>query len=213
MNQDKILNSAFSTAADEVVPVTTDASILQEDSNGQSYTRILNNTMKSHPCQCENNLTQDSPLFHTIINRDPRTRPLLSSGANIDMMTKIFTDLFLHKRSDDADPELKAKSRQGIIDRLSHYTLETTSQEFFAKTSTGKVIKGINIVGVIPGKNRGKPGDEIVLVGARYDSDQGRGFTFTLSLSLSLPLGPLLILHRITDGGQVSSLSTRHSDS
>lgn len=171
INQDKILNSAPASNDDEVVPVTTTATVVQEDPNSQAYTRILNFTMKSHPCHYGNNLTQDSTLLHTIINRDPRTRPLLSSGANVDMITKIFNDLFLHKRSDDADPDLKAKSRQGIIDRLSHYTLETTSQEFFAKTSNGKVIKGINIVGVIPGKNRGKPGDEIVLVGAHYDTD------------------------------------------
>src|SRR4029077_11040815 len=37
--------------------------------------------------------------------------------------------------------------------------------------SEGSIIRGVNIIGVIPGKNRNKPGDEIVLIGAHYDSD------------------------------------------
>ena len=45
-------------------------------------------------------------------------------------------------------------------------------------------------------------------LGAKISSRAGIYF-----YSISLPLGPLLILHRITNGGQVSSLSTRHSDS
>ena len=95
----------------------------------------------------------------------------INSGSNIDMMTKIFTEILSHPRSDEFDPVLKNKTREGIIERLSHYTLETQTQEFFAKAPNGSVVQGTNIIGIIPGRNRASPGDSIVLVGAHYDTE------------------------------------------
>ena len=63
----------------------------------------------------------------------------------------------MHTRHDEVSTRLKNLTRHGIIDRLSHYTLETTTQEFFAKSPSGQVLQGVNIVGVIPGRNRNKP--------------------------------------------------------
>lgn len=168
VNQHQVLNSG---PVSDKVESATSGTLHLSGTGTDDLTRILNFTTRSHPTLYGKNEDNDTQEVSKNINRDPRNRPLSSSGANVDMMNKIFTDLFLHPRSDDFDSDLKSKSRQGIIDRLSHYTLETTSQEFFAKTSNGKVIRGVNVVGVIPGKNRGKPGDEFILVGAHYDSD------------------------------------------
>ena len=148
VNQDKIVN-APSTG------LKSEDSVAREDPLPQ----ILNSTTKNHFSQ---------GLTYSSESRGPRHH---SSGSNTDMMTRIFNELFLHRRSDDFSSDLKKKSREGIIDKLSHYTLETTSQEFFAKDSSGNVIQGVNIIGVIPGKNRNKPGDEILLIGAHYDTD------------------------------------------
>ncbi|KAI1307965.1 Aminopeptidase YwaD [Halotydeus destructor] len=91
-------------------------------------------------------------------------------GSNVDMMMRIFQELFTHRRSHEYDEGLKQKSRDGIIERLAHYTLETQTQEFYARSPNGTVIKGVNVIGVIPGRNRGKPDDGIILIGANYDT-------------------------------------------
>ena len=147
VNQDKILNAPSTGITDEA------------SSREEGIPQILNSTTKNHV---------HNGLIYSSESRGPRHQ---GSASNVEMMTRIFNELFVHKRNDDFDPELKKKSREGIIEKLSHYTLETTSQEFFAKDSAGVVVQGVNVIGVIPGKNRNKPGDEIVLIGAHYDTD------------------------------------------
>jgi hypothetical protein len=150
VNQGQMLNSARTDFSESPANVKTDHYI------------ILNTTTKSHDDLAEKSTTSEPN------SRNPR---LSSAGSSIEMMQKNFKELFMHTRHDKVSTRLKNLTRHGIIDRLSHYTLETTTQEFFAKAPNGEVVQGMNIVGVIPGRNRNKPGDEIILIGAHYDSD------------------------------------------
>lgn len=153
--------------------------------------RIWTNIEHQEAILCRDSKPQEAQLPFKLINATqilhPVSAQVLASirstpnlrysssvgGSNIKMMENIFHDILLHQRNDDFDAELKAKTREGIVERLSHYTLETQSQEFYARASNGSVIRGVNIIGVIPGRNRGKAGDQIVLVGAHYDTVQG----------------------------------------
>lgn len=72
--------------------------------------------------------------------------------TNIYMMKKIFEEMFLEPRSDEHNADLKEKTRKLLIERLNHYTLETQTQEFFAKAPNGTKIRGVNVIGVLPGK-------------------------------------------------------------
>lgn len=200
VNQDKVLGNEPLDAADEV-------------SGDDGLHTLINATTRAHavnPIAMQN--FQASSLSY---NQE-------IGGSNVVMMTKIFHELFLHRRSDEYDSALKQQSRDGIIERLSHYTLETQSQEFFARAPNGTVIRGVNIIGVIPGKNRGKPGDSIVLVGAHYDTvptspgvdDNGSGVVALLEIArlLSPKMGHLnntimLVAFDLEEKGVLGSLA------
>jgi len=102
VNQEKILHVASIGIKEDVV-------------REEPLPLILNSTTKSHV---------SDGLVYASESRGPRHH---SGGSNVEMMTRIFHEYFIHKRSDDFDPELKKRSRQGIIDKLAHYTLETVS--------------------------------------------------------------------------------------
>ena len=154
VNQDKILNSPNDTTANREDVTTT--------GNDPSSSIIISSKIIDYS-RPRNGGESTADLY---ASPQPFT-----VGSNIDMITKIFHQLFLHPRSEEYNIELKNKSRSGIIERLSHYTLETQVQEFFAKAPNGSIIPGVNIFGVIPSSRRGQPGDEIVLIGAHYDTD------------------------------------------
>lgn len=113
---------------------------------------ILNSTTRSYGEMTSKSADSESG------SRNPRKS---TPGSSIEMMRKHFSELFMHTRNDEVSTRLKNVTRHGIIERLSHYTLETTTQEFFAKAPSGQVLQGVNIVGVIPGRNRNKPGQQI----------------------------------------------------
>ena len=149
VNQEQILNSPRNDSPD-----------LPEVKAGHYI--ILNSTTKTYGESSEKSSDVEPS------SRNPRRS---APGSSTEMMRKHFSELFMHTRHDEVSTRLKNLTRHGIIDRLSHYTLETTTQEFFAKAPSGQVLQGVNIVGVIPGRNRNKPGDEIILIGAHYDTD------------------------------------------
>ena len=151
VNQEQVLNAAAAVPRDAPVGQTDHYVILN------STTRSFGEVIAKSPESNEGGST-----------RNPRRS---SPSSNIDMMRKHFNELFTHTRHDKVSSRLKNVTRYGIMERLSHYTLETMTQEFFAKDPSGQVVQGVNIVGVIPGRNRNKPGDEVIVIGAHYDTD------------------------------------------
>src|SRR5438445_641287 len=86
------------------------------------------------------------------------------------MMEKMFKDMFLTIRNDDHNATLKAIAKEKNKKHLSKYVHEVKEQKFTASGLDGSKITGINIIGIMPGRNRGKEGDAIILVGAHYDT-------------------------------------------
>lgn len=139
VNQEQILNSPRNSPD------------LQEVKAGHYV--ILNSTTRSYGGSSSKSADSESS------SRNPRKS---TPGSSIEMMRKHFNELFMHTRHDEVSSRLKNLTRHGIMERLSHYTLETTTQEFFAKAPSGQVVQGVNIVGVIPGRNRNKPGNSVL---------------------------------------------------
>ena len=122
------------------------------------------------------------------------------SEASLSIINQTFSDIFLRVRSDDHSPQLKEVARNKIIDRLRDLKIEAFTQSF-TTMKRGASLKGMNIIGILPGRHRNVPGkDRIILVGAHYDTvstspgvdDNASGMIVVLELARILSNQPLL---------------------
>ncbi|XP_015789294.1 uncharacterized protein LOC107366223 [Tetranychus urticae] len=91
-------------------------------------------------------------------------------GADIEMMKKTLVKLFSKARSHEANITHKELIRSKILDRLSLFTSETFCQEFTGRDKNGAIVKGVNIIGILPGRLRGEHGEGVMVIGAHYDT-------------------------------------------
>lgn len=96
-----------------------------------------------------------------------------SSGADISVMNSTFNEIFTRPRSDDYNRQMKESARNAILSKMKEYGLEAFTQSFTAnRRGGGGPQKGINLIGIAPGRSRGTGQDKILLVGAHYDTVQ-----------------------------------------
>lgn len=122
-------------------------------------------------------------------------------GASISNMNRTMRDFFSKVRNQLVDPEHLESVRTGIIGRLAYYTAHTHIQHFEARDSSNQIVKGVNLIGIMPGLNYHQGGDNILVVGAHYDTttmspgvnDNGSGMTALLECAriLSPKMGDL----------------------
>ena len=87
-------------------------------------------------------------------------------GVDLKVLKETYMDMFASPRSNNQEKE---HVRKTVIDNFKKFGMETETQEF---QIMGK--KGLNLIGIRPGKNRkaGKK-DSIIVVGSHYDSVSG----------------------------------------
>lgn len=122
------------------------------------------------------------------------------SEASLSIINQTFSDIFLRVRSDDHSPQLKEVARNKIIERLRDLKIEVFTQSF-TTMKRGANLKGMNIIGILPGRHQNVPGkDRILLVGAHYDTvstspgvdDNASGMIVVMELARILSNQPLL---------------------
>lgn len=91
-------------------------------------------------------------------------------GADIEMMRKTMVKLFSKARSHQVNSTHKELIRSKILNRLSAYTSETFCQEFTGRDRSGAIVKGVNVIGLLPGRLRGEHGEGVLVIGAHYDT-------------------------------------------
>lgn len=84
-------------------------------------------------------------------------------------LNRTLRDLFSKPRN-EKDEEYKNHIRQNIVGRFAYYATKTHIQHFDARDSSDKLVKGVNLIGVMPGLNYNQPLDSILVVGAHYDT-------------------------------------------
>lgn len=90
--------------------------------------------------------------------------------ASISIMNRTISEIFSRPRSDDHNRQLKDMARNAIISRMKDYKLEAFMQSFTAN-KRGVTHKGMNLIGILPGRFRDSDGkDQILLIGAHYDT-------------------------------------------
>lgn len=111
--------------------------------------------------------------------------------ADMNLMNETFVQMFSRPRSDIYSKRLKETARQAILKKLKDYKLEAFTQQFTA-SKNGRNHKGVNLIGILPGKQRDFPAqDKIVLLGAHYDTvetspgidDNGSGMVALLEVA------------------------------
>jgi len=84
--------------------------------------------------------------------------------------------------------QLKEGARSIIIKMMRKFNLNVHLQVFYAKSSNLTEVRGVNVIGIKPGRNRGTNMDKILVIGAHYDTvaltpgvdDNGSGVTALL---------------------------------
>lgn len=99
----------------------------------------------------------------------PDSPPALSS---IESLNDTFNKFFTHKRSDEHDAALKNESREGALNIFRTLGFETLTQRFEVR---GSVLSrsskpGTNLIGIMPGKHRGEPGETLMVIAGHYDT-------------------------------------------
>lgn len=125
---------------------------------------------------------------------------ILDNEADIGHMNMTYLEILNKPRSDGYSKSLKETARNNLISKFKEYKLETFTQSFTA-SKRGQSYKGTNLIGILPGRYRGYPDkDEIVLLGAHYDTvetspgidDNGSGVISILEVARILSnRGPL----------------------
>lgn len=124
----------------------------------------------------------------------------LDMEPDIGLMNETFNKMFSKPRSDGYSKRLKESARQSIVSKFKEYKLEAFTQQFTAN-KRGSQYRGVNLIGILPGKQRDVPGkDRIVLLGAHYDTvesspgidDNGSGMVATLEVARLLSAKPQL---------------------
>lgn len=92
------------------------------------------------------------------------------SEASISIINRTISEILARPRSDDHNRQLKDVARSAILNKMRDYKMEAFSQAFTA-SKRGIPQKGMNLIGVVPGRFRDVPGkDQIILIGAHYDT-------------------------------------------
>lgn len=116
---------------------------------------------------------------------------ILDNEGDIGHMNQTYMEMLNRPRSDSYSRSLKETARNDIITRFKEYKLETFTQSFTA-SKRGSTYKGVNVIGILPGRLRGLPDrDHILLLGAHYDTvetspgidDNGSGVIATLEVA------------------------------
>ena len=116
---------------------------------------------------------------------------ILDNEADIGHINLTYVEILNKPRSDSYSRSLKETARNDIITRFKEYKLETFTQSFTA-SKRGSMYKGTNVIGILPGRYRGLPDkDDILLLGAHYDTvetspgidDNGSGVIATLEVA------------------------------
>ena len=159
-------------------------------------------SFESHPSKPGEllKLIDDSKQFEELKFSSSGDYHILDNEADIDHINMTYLEILNKPRSDGYSKSLKETARNNIAMKFKEYKLETFTQPFTA-SKRGLSYKGINIIGILPGKFRGVPDkDEIVLLGAHYDTvetspgidDNGSGVISTLEVARILSnRGPL----------------------
>lgn len=92
------------------------------------------------------------------------------SEASVVMINRTINQILSRPRSDDHNRMLKDVARNAILNKMRDYKMEAFSQAFTA-SKRGTPQKGMNLIGIVPGRYRDVPGkDQILLIGAHYDT-------------------------------------------
>lgn len=125
---------------------------------------------------------------------------ILDNEADIGHMNQTYLEMLNKPRSDSYSRSVKETARSNIIGRFKEYKLETFTQSFTA-SKRGSIYKGTNLIGILPGRSRGLPDrDDILLLGAHYDTvetspgidDNGSGIIAILEVARILSNRPQL---------------------
>ncbi|XP_042896988.1 uncharacterized protein [Parasteatoda tepidariorum] len=124
------------------------------------------------------------------------TEPCKVSGTDIHSLRSMIENMFSFPREHIINPESKEKVREDIINKFRNFGLQVWTQNFTtplmpSANGTEETNEGVNLIGVIPGSQRGRLDDEIVLVGAHYDTvpdsngvdDNGSGLAVMLEVA------------------------------
>lgn len=92
------------------------------------------------------------------------------SEASVTMINRTINEILSRPRSDEHNRMLKDVARNSILNKMRDYKMEAFSQSFTA-SKRGIPQKGMNLIGIVPGRYRDVPGkDQILLIGAHYDT-------------------------------------------
>ncbi|XP_074602345.1 uncharacterized protein LOC141856015 [Brevipalpus obovatus] len=90
-------------------------------------------------------------------------------GCSISNLNRTLRDIFSKPRN-EKDEEYKNHVRQNIIGRFAYYSTQTHIQHFDARDSSDNLVKGVNLIGIMPGLNYNQPLDSLLVIGAHYDT-------------------------------------------
>ncbi|RWS09053.1 uncharacterized protein B4U79_01234 [Dinothrombium tinctorium] len=140
------------------------------------WTNILNQDLLFPDCNVSHYLRPVDPnYFESVLNKVQNVThtnhlyDMFVGGTNVVILRKTLEELFVEPRF---TAESRKKTADAIFERLSLYTLETQKQKFVATGSNGRPVEGTNVIGVIPGRNRGQAGNGLIVIGAHYDTVQ-----------------------------------------
>ncbi|XP_035214836.1 uncharacterized protein LOC118188511 [Stegodyphus dumicola] len=124
------------------------------------------------------------------------TQPCKVSESNLQSLRSMIEKMFSFPRE---HTESKEKAREDILRKFKEFGLQVWTQNFTTPpiknpNGTEEYNEGVNLVGVIPGSQRGHLDDEIVLVGAHYDTvadsngvdDNGSGLAVMLEVARAI---------------------------
>lgn len=127
------------------------------------------------------------------------TEPCQVSESDAQSLKNMIESMFSFPRNDIIQPDNKEKAREDILRKFRELGLQVWTQNFTTPPIPGpegqEVMKeGVNLVGVIPGSQRGQLEDGIVLVGAHYDTvpnsngvdDNGSGLAVMMEIAKTL---------------------------
>ncbi|RWS01098.1 hypothetical protein B4U79_16772, partial [Dinothrombium tinctorium] len=152
---------------------------------------------------------------------DNLTPKLENPRADISVINETFVKYLSRPRSEEYSAKLKQKARNDIINKFKKFGLKTFTQDF-KSNCIGRPCSGINLIAIKEGFNSGKAGEEILLVGAHYDTvktspgvdDNGSGIVAVLEiarlLSLkrkALPHSIMLVAFDLEEMGLIGSLA------
>lgn len=127
------------------------------------------------------------------------SEPCKVSESDIHSLRSMIEKMFSLPREQDMHAESKEKAREDILNKFKDLGLQVWTQNFTTppmknENGTDETKEGVNLIGVIPGSQRGHLDDEIVLVGAHYDTvadsngvdDNGSGLAVMLEVAKAI---------------------------